>query len=87
MVSCASVVSKSGPLERSQDSLLNEVAISSKRDYTSEIADEQELPLFDFDTIATATDNFSDDNKLGEGGFGCVYMVNRLSCNTLSCSN
>ncbi|XP_044461070.1 receptor-like serine/threonine-protein kinase SD1-8 [Mangifera indica] len=63
-----------GPLERSQDSLLNEVAISSKRDYTSEIADELELPLFDFYTIATATDNFSDDNKLGEGGFGCVYM-------------
>ncbi|PIA60782.1 hypothetical protein AQUCO_00300357v1 [Aquilegia coerulea] len=30
-----------------------------------------ELPLFDFNTVATATDNFS--NKLGQGGFGPVY--------------
>jgi len=33
------------------------------------------LPLFDIDTIATATDNFSMQNKLGEGGFGPVYKV------------
>ncbi|KAL2931812.1 Cysteine-rich receptor-like protein kinase 19 [Bienertia sinuspersici] len=26
------------------------------------------------DAIKTATDNFSDDNKLGQGGFGVVYM-------------
>ncbi|KAI4332978.1 hypothetical protein L6164_017838 [Bauhinia variegata] len=32
-----------------------------------------ELPLFDFDTIAHATNNFSSDNKLGQGGFGPVY--------------
>ncbi|KAM0063305.1 putative protein kinase RLK-Pelle-DLSV family [Helianthus debilis subsp. tardiflorus] len=32
-----------------------------------------ELPLFDFNTIANATNNFSDDCKLGEGGFGPVY--------------
>ncbi|KAK9056989.1 hypothetical protein SSX86_024355 [Deinandra increscens subsp. villosa] len=32
-----------------------------------------ELPLFDFNTIAVATNNFSDDSKLGEGGFGPVY--------------
>ncbi|PIA60770.1 hypothetical protein AQUCO_00300351v1 [Aquilegia coerulea] len=30
-----------------------------------------ELPLFDFNTVATATNNFS--NKLGQGGFGPVY--------------
>ncbi|ONI12949.1 hypothetical protein PRUPE_4G193600 [Prunus persica] len=35
-----------------------------------------ELPLFDFDTIATATNNFSHTNKLGEGGFGPVYKAN-----------
>ncbi|KAL8145799.1 hypothetical protein AgCh_003811 [Apium graveolens] len=29
-----------------------------------------ELPFFDFKTIANATSNFSDDIKLGEGGFG-----------------
>ncbi|KAF7811119.1 putative receptor-like protein kinase [Senna tora] len=28
---------------------------------------------FDFETIRLATDNFSDANKLGEGGFGPVY--------------
>ncbi|KAF3453568.1 hypothetical protein FNV43_RR04008 [Rhamnella rubrinervis] len=32
-----------------------------------------ELPLFDLSTIATATNNFSLANKLGEGGFGPVY--------------
>ncbi|RVW86338.1 Cysteine-rich receptor-like protein kinase 26 [Vitis vinifera] len=29
--------------------------------------------LFDFDTIRVATNNFSDSNKLGQGGFGPVY--------------
>nr|XP_029120941.1 cysteine-rich receptor-like protein kinase 6 [Elaeis guineensis] len=29
--------------------------------------------LFDLSTIGTATNNFSDTNKLGEGGFGSVY--------------
>ncbi|KAF5452047.1 hypothetical protein F2P56_027086, partial [Juglans regia] len=28
---------------------------------------------FDFSTIRVATDNFSDVNKLGQGGFGTVY--------------
>ncbi|XP_057955700.1 G-type lectin S-receptor-like serine/threonine-protein kinase At4g27290 [Malania oleifera] len=32
-----------------------------------------ELPLFDLAVLATATNNFSADNKLGEGGFGPVY--------------
>lgn len=30
---------------------------------------------FDFNTIRVATDNFSDANKLGQGGFGAVYKV------------
>ncbi|XP_016648542.1 PREDICTED: G-type lectin S-receptor-like serine/threonine-protein kinase SD1-1 isoform X1 [Prunus mume] len=32
-----------------------------------------EVPLFSLSTIATATDNFSFNKKLGEGGFGPVY--------------
>ena len=36
---------------------------------------DHQLPFFDLNTIAAATDNFSIDNKLGEGGFGSVYKV------------
>ncbi|KAH6788409.1 S-locus lectin protein kinase family protein [Perilla frutescens var. frutescens] len=32
-----------------------------------------ELPLFDLSTITKATDRFSINNKLGQGGFGPVY--------------
>ncbi|KDP38995.1 hypothetical protein JCGZ_00752 [Jatropha curcas] len=32
-----------------------------------------ELPLFDLSTIVNATNNFSFNNKIGEGGFGPVY--------------
>ncbi|KAG2685167.1 hypothetical protein I3843_10G107900 [Carya illinoinensis] len=65
---------RKGPRERSQDLLLNEVVISSKKEYSSESnIDDLELPLFDFSTLAMATNNFSDENKLGQGGFGSVY--------------
>ncbi|XP_071696934.1 G-type lectin S-receptor-like serine/threonine-protein kinase At4g27290 isoform X2 [Rutidosis leptorrhynchoides] len=36
-------------------------------------ADIFHLPLFSFSILLTATDNFSEENKLGEGGFGPVY--------------
>ncbi|XP_052883606.1 G-type lectin S-receptor-like serine/threonine-protein kinase SD1-1 [Gossypium arboreum] len=32
-----------------------------------------EMQIFDFATIANATNNFSSNNKLGQGGFGHVY--------------
>ncbi|PIA38446.1 hypothetical protein AQUCO_02800273v1, partial [Aquilegia coerulea] len=35
--------------------------------------DDLELPLYDLCTITVATDSFSEENKLGEGGFGPVY--------------
>ncbi|KAK9077527.1 hypothetical protein SSX86_005864 [Deinandra increscens subsp. villosa] len=35
--------------------------------------DDLELPLIDFSVLRKATANFSDYNKLGEGGFGPVY--------------
>ena len=40
--------------------------------------DSAEMHYFDLSTILTATNNFSDLNKLGEGGFGPVYKVERL---------
>ena len=35
----------------------------------------QDLKIFSFGLILAATNNFSSDNKLGEGGFGPVYKV------------
>ncbi|KAL0452590.1 UNVERIFIED_CONTAM: G-type lectin S-receptor-like serine/threonine-protein kinase [Sesamum latifolium] len=35
----------------------------------------EELQLFKFQTLADATDGFSDANKLGKGGFGHVYKA------------
>ncbi|XP_040375570.1 uncharacterized protein LOC112166064 [Rosa chinensis] len=32
-----------------------------------------DLPFFELKSLVAATDNFSDANKLGEGGFGSVY--------------
>ena len=35
----------------------------------------EELPLFNFASLAIATDNFHVANKLGQGDFGPVYKV------------
>ncbi|XP_019175101.1 PREDICTED: receptor-like serine/threonine-protein kinase SD1-8 [Ipomoea nil] len=58
-----------------QDLVMNAPVIPSKRDHSGETAAEEsfELPVFDFSTIVVATDSFADANKLGQGGFGCVY--------------
>lgn len=39
----------------------------------------QECPLVSFDTIVSATGNFSRSNLLGEGGFGPVYKVGSVA--------
>ncbi|XP_038903762.1 G-type lectin S-receptor-like serine/threonine-protein kinase At4g27290 isoform X2 [Benincasa hispida] len=44
-----------------------------KDDHEKIEAQDLELPLFDLSVINSATDNFSLNNKLGEGGFGPVY--------------
>lgn len=35
----------------------------------------QDLSVFSYASIITATCNFSNENKLGQGGFGPVYKV------------
>ncbi|CAL0309446.1 unnamed protein product [Lupinus luteus] len=52
---------------------MNEVVFSSNRNSGERNMDELELPMFDFNTITMATNNFSETNKLGQGGFGSVY--------------
>ncbi|KAG9452830.1 hypothetical protein H6P81_005734 [Aristolochia fimbriata] len=57
--------------------------IGREREISIDLPDEHEygdrkgkglkLPLFDYSSVALATDNFSDENKLGHGGFGPVY--------------
>jgi hypothetical protein len=34
-----------------------------------------EFTIYDFSQVLEATDNFSEENKLGQGGFGPVYKV------------
>ncbi|KAM3396146.1 G-type lectin S-receptor-like serine/threonine-protein kinase [Capsicum galapagoense] len=41
--------------------------------YSGNCSEEFEIPLVDLSTIAKATNNFSIDNQIGEGGFGPVY--------------
>lgn len=43
-----------------------------------ELVTAQEFPFLDLATTRVATDDFSDSNKLGQGGFGTVYKV--LEC-------
>ncbi|XP_034678920.1 G-type lectin S-receptor-like serine/threonine-protein kinase At4g27290 [Vitis riparia] len=51
----------------------SELEQSSESAKTNERQEDLELPLFDLDTILNATNEFSRNNKLGEGGFGPVY--------------
>jgi hypothetical protein len=37
-----------------------------------------ELPLFSYESVSIATNNFSVVNKLGEGGYGPVYKVSNI---------
>ena len=55
--------------------LIQHVLTCSTCEAVDEIRSTTESLQFDFPTIRVATENFSDANKLGEGGFGVVYKV------------
>ncbi|KAJ3705344.1 hypothetical protein LUZ61_009049 [Rhynchospora tenuis] len=57
--------------ELSQEETICTTADEAPNIWSRELS--SDLPLFDFNQIAKATDNFSSYNKLGEGGFGPVY--------------
>lgn len=49
--------------------------LSGSVDVVTEQVNGPELALFSFNFVANSTDNFSEENKLGQGGFGPVYKV------------
>ncbi|KAJ6847093.1 receptor-like serine/threonine-protein kinase SD1-8 [Iris pallida] len=49
-------------------------SFTNPHNYQDTDSKDLDLPLFDLTTIVAATDNFSAKNKLGEGGFGPVFM-------------
>ncbi|CAL5390591.1 unnamed protein product [Camellia sinensis] len=60
--------------KRKNSQLNREGILMLKYGYTDKTQKEDlELPLFDLTVIADSTNNFSINNKLGEGGFGPVY--------------
>ena len=62
--------------QRNQNVLMNGMTQSNKRQLSRENkADEFELPLIELEAVVKATENFSNCNELGQGGFGIVYKV------------
>ncbi|KAF3451657.1 hypothetical protein FNV43_RR07753 [Rhamnella rubrinervis] len=61
---------------RSDSALLHHSASPSGSAITSsvhQLVSSEELPVMDLATIRTATNDFADINKLGQGGFGSVF--------------
>ncbi|CAF2188787.1 putative serine/threonine-protein kinase receptor [Brassica napus] len=60
--------------QRNQNLPMNGIVLSSKRQLSGENKiEELELPLIELEAIVKATENFSNSNKIGQGGFGIVY--------------
>ncbi|KAI9128028.1 hypothetical protein K1719_001021 [Acacia pycnantha] len=61
--------------EKSEKMLLQQLATPKNVTITQdgELISSEELVFMSFATIKFATDDFSDSNKLGQGGFGTIY--------------
>ncbi|KAK9232466.1 hypothetical protein WN943_022712 [Citrus x changshan-huyou] len=55
------------------DNVIIELPANNKQAKRSKKKEVDQFPLFSFSSVSTATNKFSDANKLGEGGFGPVY--------------
>ncbi|ANM58041.1 lectin protein kinase family protein [Arabidopsis thaliana] len=63
-----------------QEMLLRELGIDRSCIHKrNERKSNNELQIFSFESVVSATDDFSDENKLGEGGFGPVYKGKLLN--------
>nr|POE83770.1 cysteine-rich receptor-like protein kinase 25 [Quercus suber] len=58
---------------RSNFAMLRSIQLTDSGMHARDVDDSGERLYFDLSTILSATNNFSDENKLGEGGFGPVY--------------
>nr|POE74094.1 cysteine-rich receptor-like protein kinase 25 [Quercus suber] len=58
---------------RSNFARLRSIQLTDTGMHARDVDDSGEMLYFDLSTILSATNNFSDENKLGEGGFGPVY--------------
>ncbi|KAM3381237.1 hypothetical protein P3S68_006810 [Capsicum galapagoense] len=69
-------IEKEGGVKSQESQLLNMIGetLDENDDFGSEKkGSSRELPVVKLDIIRVATQNFSEENKLGEGGFGPVY--------------
>ncbi|KAK9281944.1 hypothetical protein L1049_004853 [Liquidambar formosana] len=66
-----------GEEERNEEDVLFELTTSNRFNDSNETGNNREkghqVKVFSFASIMAATDNFSSENKLGQGGFGPVY--------------
>ena len=65
--------------QRNQNLPMKKMVLSSKRQLSGENKTEElELPLIELEAVVKATENFSNCNKIGQGGFGIVYKVESI---------